>query len=187
MGLQLLTHQRNTGNGPAGSRELKKMETNKYHPMFLEIHCPDEQEDLKLWFWFMKSRRALALASSSCFRRAFSPKTRASLQCVVPTALLSPIPCSTQCTAVPIQAQQSAGSLLCCVSAAGGSRSRPRPAAPPCPAAPGDGLGWSAAIDHGQVVLQVTTVIIIILIALFDHTDRAPNVPIIRGTPCEHL
>lgn len=33
----------------------------------------------------------------------------------------------------------------------------------------------------------MTTIIIIILIALFDHTDRAPNVKTITGTSCEHL
>lgn len=40
MGLQLLPHQRDTGNGPAGSRQLIKMETSNCYPRFLEIHCP---------------------------------------------------------------------------------------------------------------------------------------------------
>lgn len=33
----------------------------------------------------------------------------------------------------------------------------------------------------------MTTIMIIILIALFDHTDRTQNVKIITGTSCEHL
>lgn len=51
MGHQLLTHQRATGNGPAGSRELIKMERNKCHPKFT---VQDVQGDVKSWFCFMK-------------------------------------------------------------------------------------------------------------------------------------
>lgn len=51
MGLQLLTHQRDTGNDPAGSRELIKMETNRSH---LRFTAQDVQGDVKSWFWFMK-------------------------------------------------------------------------------------------------------------------------------------
>lgn len=40
MGLQLLTHQRATGHGPAGSRQLIKTGTNNCYPKFMEIHCP---------------------------------------------------------------------------------------------------------------------------------------------------
>lgn len=155
---------------------------------------PHVPGDLKSWFWVKNSRSTLALATSSCIRRGFSPKTRTSLQCLAHTALLSPILCSAQCPAMKIKAQQSAGSLLCCLSPAGGSRSRSRPAATPCPAVPGHGLAWaqqqlwywSWAACAGEE-LQVTTIIISICIALFDPTDRAQNVPIITGTPCEHL
>lgn len=90
-------------------------------------------------------------------------------------------------------------SHLCCVSSGGGNRSRSRRAATPCPTIPRDGLAWAEQNTVTQKhcywswagcageELQTTTTIISVLIALFDHTDRAQNVTIITGTPWEHL
>lgn len=119
MGLQLLTHQRATGNDPAGSRGLIKLETNKCPPRFLEIHCPGHVGGSEVMVLvcevFPTSTSALALATSSWIRRAFSQK------CGIPSSAwctqhsCPPLPAKINAQQCKIKAQQSE-CLICAVS-----------------------------------------------------------------------
>lgn len=146
MQLQGLPHQRAMGNGPAGSKELIKLETKNLALRFLGIPVQDMQWDLEWWFWVMKVNYSpqaevspLALASSSRIRRALSPNEPFA---PVPSEYRTPV-VRSQPTRMHINAKPTCSDGRCftpIVSSGGERRSRSRPAAMPCPSVAAGGL-----------------------------------------------